>query len=114
MICSHERRTRALRPHPLTTMQEQHDRSTPRWVGTVVLVLAVMGVALSGQYGPLARIVGIALMGPLIVAGLQLFYGVPLRGRGVGSRVFWRVWAIACGVLLALWLLIEARSGQAP
>lgn len=95
-------------------MQEQEDRTAPRWLGTVVLVVAIVGIAISSQYGPLARIVGIALAGPPIVAGLQLFYGVPLRGRGVGSRVFWRAWAIACGVLLALWLLIEGRGGAEP
>lgn len=95
-------------------MQEREDRRAPRWLGTVVLVVAIVGVAISGLYGPLARVIGIALAGPPIVLGLQLFYGVPLRGRGVGSQVFWRVWAIACGVLLALWLLIEARDGSQP
>ena len=75
------------------------------------MIVAIVGLALTSLHGPLGRILGIAAAGPVLVGGLQLFYGVPLRGRGVGSKVFWRMWAIACGVLLVLWLLIEARGG---
>jgi len=91
--------------------QPAGNQGVPRWLGTVALVLAITAAALAGLYGPLARILGIALAFPLLVLGLQLFYRLPLRGRGVGSKVFWRVWAITCAAMLVTWLLVARQGG---
>jgi hypothetical protein len=70
------------------------DRVATRPAGIVLVVVTLAGTAVAGLFSLPVRILGIALGGPLIICGMYLYYGIPLRELVRRYRGFLIVWAV--------------------
>jgi|GEM_PF-5793415 len=76
------------------------DRVTTRPAGIVLLVVTLVGTAVAGLFSLPVRILGIAIGGPLMICGMYLFFGIPLRELVRRYKGFLIVWAVVfVGVL---------------
>jgi len=70
------------------------DRVATRPAGIVLIVVTLAGTAVAGLFSLPVRILGIGLGGPLVICGMYLFFGIPLRELIRRYRGFLIVWAV--------------------
>jgi len=77
------------------------DRVATRPAGIVLVVVTLAGSAVAGLFSLPVRILGIALGGPLVICGMYLFFGIPLRELVRRYKGFLIVWAVVFVAVLA-------------